>query len=241
MNKIVLCIPTYNEYGNIQRLYEAIKKLSCPVDIFFCDDNSPDGTGILIDSLVKADPTVKVLHRPGKMGLGTAQVAGFSFAREHGYDYLIIMDADFTHDPKYIPDLIAKKDAADIVIGSRYASGGKMEGWSALRLPFTYFWRSMINHGLNMPYDCTGAFRLYRVSILNPSVYNQCTSQGFSFGMEVLYRFKQQGARIAEVPILARQRQEGKSKLTGKIMSEFAKKYVSLVAERIMSRSKKIS
>ncbi len=241
MNKILVFIPTYNERGNVKPLYQELKKAFSGIDILFCDDNSPDGTGDIIDELIKTDHCLKVMHRPGKMGLGTATIAGFKFAREHGYEYLITMDADFTHHPSYVPNLIAQKDKADIVIGSRYISGGKMQGWNAIRLPLTYFWRSMIKYGLGMPYDSTGAFRLYKVSILKPEIYNKLTSQGFSFGLEALYRFKQNGAGITEIPILAQQRTEGKSKLTVKIMSEFAKKYLSLVAERLFSFHKKTS
>jgi dolichol-phosphate mannosyltransferase len=241
MDKILVFIPTYNEYGNVKRLYQEIKKLSYNLDILFCDDNSPDGTGKLIDELVNQDSSVHVIHRPAKMGLGTSYVEAFNYVRKHNYDYLIIMDADFTHDPSYIPSLIAQKDRADIVIGSRYASGGKMEGWNKIRLPFTYFWRGMIKHGLGLPYDSTGAFRLYHVSILKPEIYTKLTSKGFSFGMEALYRFKQNGARIVEVPILARQRQEGKSKLSVKIMSEFAKQYFRLVVERLFCQQTKVT
>lgn len=236
MNKILVFIPTYNEYGNVNRLYEEIKKLPHDLDILFCDDNSPDGTGALIDTLVKKDATVHVIHRPSKLGLGTAHQEAFRFAQKYHYDYLLTMDADFTHNPIYIPTLIAQKEHADIVIGSRYSAGGKMSGWSSIRLPFTYFWRFMIHKGLGMPYDCTGAFRLYTVKILDSRIYESLTSKGFSFGMEALYRFKQHGARIAEVPILAKNRQEGNSKLSGKIMREFAKKYCQLVYERHILR-----
>lgn len=241
MDKILVFIPTYNERGNVQRLYQEIKKLPYDLNILFCDDNSPDGTGALIDELVTKDSRVHVIHRPGKMGLGTATIEGFNYARKHNYDYLITMDADFTHDPSFIPNLIEKKDHADIVIGSRYIAGGKMEGWNKIRLPFTYFWRSMIKYGLGMPYDCTGAFRIYRVTILKPEIYTKLTSKGFSFGMEALYRLQQNGARIIEIPILARQRQEGKSKLTVKIMSEFAKQYFRLVGDRLFCQRTKIT
>lgn len=241
MNKILVFTPTYNERGNVKKLYQALKSLPYELDILFCDDNSPDGTGKLIDELVAQDPSVHVIHRSSKMGLGTAYIEAFQFARNNGYEHLLSMDADFTHDPVYIPAMIAKKDSADIVIGSRYAAGGKMEGWNKLRLPLTYFWRAMINHGLNMHYDCTGAFRLYSVSILNPTVCHSLQSKGFAFGMEALYRFKCNGARIIEVPILARSRTEGKSKLSVKIMTEFAKQYFRLLSERLFFRSTKVS
>ena len=236
MNTILVFIPTYNERGNIERLYQEIKKLSCPLDILFCDDNSPDKTADIIDNLAQMDTTVKCIKRPCKMGLGTAHIEGYNYAKKHNYDYLITMDADFTHDPCYIPALIEQKDQADIVIGSRYMHGGTMEGWGKLRLPLTLFWKKMINLGLNMPYDCTGAFRMYRVSILNSDVYSTFNSRGFSFGMEALYRFKQHGATITEIPIHARNRQEGKSKLSVKIMSEFACQYLKLTFERLLKK-----
>ncbi len=241
MNKILVFTPTYNERGNVQKLYQALKNLPYDLDILFCDDNSPDGTGKVIDELVAQDSCVHVIHRPSKMGLGTAHKEAFQFARNHGYDYLLTMDADFTHDPCYIPAMIAQKESADIVIGSRYTSGGKMEGWNKIRLPFTYFWRSMIKYGLSMPYDCTGAFRLYSVSILNPALYRTLKSQGFAFCMESLYRFKRSGAKIVEVPILARSRTEGKSKLSVKIMAEVAKQYFRLLWDRLFSKTTKIS
>jgi len=242
MNKILVFTPTYNESGNVTKLYHALKKLPYELDILFCDDNSPDGTGKLIDELVEHDSTVHVIHRPSKLGLGTAHKEAFQFARSHGYEYLLTMDADFTHDPSYIPAMIEKRTltGADIVIGSRYTSGGKMEGWNKIRLPFTYFWRSMIRYGLNMPYDCTGAFRLYAVSMLNPSLFQPLKSQGFAFCMESLYRFKKNGARIVEVPILARSRTEGKSKLSVKIMAEVAQQYFRLLGDRLFSRTTKI-
>lgn len=241
MNKLLVFTPTYNERGNVQKLYQALKKLPFELDILFCDDNSPDGTGKLIDELIANDCSVHVIHRSSKMGLGTAHKEAFQFARNHGYDYLLTMDADFTHDPAYIPAMIEKKRGADIVIGSRYTSGGKMEGWNAIRLPFTYFWRGMIRYGLGMPYDCTGAFRLYSVSVLNPALYKTLKSQGFAFCMESLYRFKRNGARIVEVPILARSRTEGKSKLSIKIMAEVAKQYFCLLFDRLFSRTTRIS
>lgn len=237
MEKILVFIPTYNEYGNVQRLYREIKNISSDLDILFCDDNSPDQTGALLDELRTQDASVHVIHRPAKLGLGTAHIAGFNFALQHSYTHLITMDADFTHDPCYIPKLIEQKKHADIVIGSRYTSGGKMEGWNKIRLPFTYFWRSMIKYGLGMPYDCTGAYRLYNVSILKPVIFNAVQSRGFAFCMESLYRFKKSGAAIAEVPILARNRQEGKSKLSVKIMAEVAKQFFVLFFDRITGKS----
>src|SRR5581483_1378599 len=214
MDKILIFIPTYNERDNITALYQEIKKLPFQITILFCDDNSPDGTGSFLDELAAHDAQVKVIHRPAKLGLGTAHKLCFEYAYHNNFDYLLSMDADFTHDPCYIPDLLAKKDEADIVIGSRYIAGGGMQGWNRIRLPFTYFWRNAIKYGLGLPYDSTGAFRLYKVKILVPEVYNTFKSKGFAFGLESLYRLKHYGAKITEVPICARNRKYGESKLS---------------------------
>lgn len=241
-HSILVFSPTYNEYDNIIPLYDAIKKAMPTAHILLCDDNSPDGTGDLIDKLCAQDSTVYVIHRPKKMGTGSSFIAAYNFARQHNFDYLITLDADLTHDPAYIPELIQKADQcqADIVIGSRYAQGGSMIGWNKIRLPFTYFWRFMIQKGLGLPYDCTGAYRLYRVSFLNPVLYNTFTSRAFSFCMESLYRFCQAGARIQEVPIIARSRVAGTSKLSYAIMKEVFTKYCQLLADRLGLKRKNL-
>lgn len=229
----LIFIPTYNESGNIENLYYEIKKLPTKTDILFLDDNSPDGTGKIIDSIVAKDDSTFAMHRAGKMGLGTAHIEAFKFARQKEYEYLVTMDADFTHHPRYIPALLATKDHSDITIGSRYVAGGGMSGWGKIRLPFTYFWRRMIRHGLGMPYDCTGAFRLYKVRILKPEIYEHLRSIGFSFCMESLYHLKKQGLKVTEVPIQAHNRTAGKSKLSTKIMAEVARMYFVLLIDRV--------
>ncbi len=233
-NNILAVIPTYNEKDNIHPLYKKIKDAAPQIDILFIDDNSPDGTGQVIDALIKQDPTVHVIHRAGKLGLGTAYFAAFDYLKTHPYEYILIMDADLTHDPKYIPAMIAKKDSADIIIGSRYADGAAMHGWGKTRLFFTHFWRGMIKHCLGMPYDATGAFRLYNSKILTPEIYNTIQSKGFAFQMESLYRFIQHGATIAEVPIQAHQRIHGASKLSVGVMSEVAKTLFVLAFDRVL-------
>ncbi|MGE0009673.1 MAG: polyprenol monophosphomannose synthase [Candidatus Babeliales bacterium] len=242
-NNILVVIPTYNERENVPLLYDRIKKAYSAVDILFIDDNSPDGTGNVIDTLTIQDPTVHAIHRAGKLGLGTAYFAAFDYLKTHHYDSIIIMDADLTHDPKYIPAMIAKKDSADIVIGSRYAQGASMHGWGSIRLFFTHFWRGMIKYGLGLNCDATGAFRVYNTAILKPHIYNNIHAKGFAFQMESLYRFKQCGATIAQVPIEAHQRIHGVSKLSGKVMREVAITYFVLLFDRILCvlhiRSKK--
>lgn len=238
-NTILVAIPTYNERDNVSLLYKAIKSLQLPIDFYFIDDNSPDGTGEVLDDIAALDSCVQVLHRSGKLGLGTAHIEAFRYARKNNYTFLITMDADFTHDPKYIPQLVAHETNNDIVIGSRYISGGGMSGWGKLRLPFTYFWRWMIRTCLGMPYDCTGAYRLYRVSSLDPAIFENLDSRGFSFCMESIYFFKKAGLKIGQIPIQAQNRLHGESKLSTHIMTEAAKKFCSLWYDRLFNSKKK--
>lgn len=231
-DSLLIFIPTYNERDNIHPLYQEIKKHVAHAHILFCDDNSPDGTGHLINDLIQQDETVKVIHRPGKLGTGTAYVQAFSYAQENKFEYLITMDADFTHHPSYIPELLSKRESADIIIGSRYAQGGTMIGWNNFRLPLTHFWRNMIWRGLGLSYDCTGAFRLYRVNQLKPATYTNFRSKGFSFCLESIYRLHQDGLKIDEVPIQAHSRKHGESKLSGAIMREVAFTLFKLSAEK---------
>jgi dolichol-phosphate mannosyltransferase len=139
------------------------------------------------------------------------------------------MDADFTQHPSYIPALLEYKDTADIVIGSRYIAGGAMHNWSGVRLPFTYFWRNAIKYGLGMKYDCTGAFRLYSVEKLNPELYLNFRSRGFSFCIESLFHLHYAGLKIQEIPIQAYNRLHGSSKLSGAIMREGATTFLRLL------------
>lgn len=236
MEKILVFTPTYNEAENVGKLYNAIKNLPIESDILYIDDNSPDGTGARIEALIKHDPSVHVIHRSGKLGTGTAFIEAFKFATKGQYDYLITLDADLTHDPAYIPSMLALKEDAHIVIGSRYAAGGKMSGWNTIRLPFTHFWRNMIKYGLGMPFDATGAYRLYDVSILKEEIYASFYSRGFSFQMESIFKFKQHGAIIKEIPIHAKSRIHGESKLNIGIMKEVAFNFFKLLNHRLFGK-----
>ena len=236
---VLVCIPTYNEKDNVLLLYEKIRKLPIELSILFIDDSSPDGTGIVIDRIASQDSLVHTIHRPGKLGLGTAHLRAFDYARIHNYKYLITMDADLTHDPKYIPLLLSKKNDADIVIASRYAKGAQMRGWSKIRLPLTYFWRRIIIYTTGLSYDATGAYKLYNVAILKPEVCQRVFSRGFSFGMESLFRFKEYGARIIEIPIQAYGRAHGRSKLSITVMTECVKTVWKLSREYSHKKNRK--
>ncbi len=231
--KVLVSIPTYNEKGNIEPLYTALKKLPFQIDILFIDDNSPDGTGTIIDELIAQDNHVHVIHRAQKLGLGTAHLAGFNYARENKYTHVITMDADLLHDPKYIPDLLSKSRHADIVIGSRYVKGGTYDGVSGIRKFFTHFWRLCIKLGLGLNCDATGSYRLYRVAILKPTVLDKIQATGFEFNLEALYRFKKAGAKIAEIPIQTHGRSYGTTKLTAKDQHMVWGNFCSLLWDRI--------
>jgi dolichol-phosphate mannosyltransferase len=237
-HSILIFTPTYNERDNVPKLHKAVRALPLQTDLLFIDDNSPDGTGEVVMNLQKEDAHVFYIYRSKKLGLGTAHKRAFEYAAQHNYTYVVSLDADLTHDPAYIPAMIQKLTDHDIVIGSRYADGGKMHGWNKVRLPFTYFWRGMIKYGLGLPYDCTGAFRAYRATILKPEIYNQVRGTGFAFCMESLFFFKRAGARIAEIPIQAHSRIHGESKLSAKIMFEVLKTYLRLAWIRLTTGSK---
>lgn len=230
--EVLIFIPTYNERDNVTLLYQEIRKAVPSAELLFCDDNSPDNTGLILDQLAQEDSAVHVLHRPSKLGLGTAHLKAFEFARQHNYRYLITMDADFTHHPSYLPSLVNYNLDTDIVIGSRYIAGGTMHGWGNIRLRFTYFWRGLIKRHLGMSYDCTGAFRRYKVASLQPDLYNRCTSKGFSFCIESLFHFHHAGFIIEEIPIQAQNRVRGASKLNYTIMKEAARTFLSLAFKK---------
>lgn len=232
----LIFVATYNEKENVENLYQAIRKeVDC--DILFCDDNSPDGTGTILNALAKKDSRVHVLHRLQKAGLGTAHLAAFEYARAHQYDYLLTMDADFTHHPKYIPSFLSRKENADVIIGSRYTHGGTMSNWGTIRLQFTYLWKNLITRCLGMPYDCTGAFRLYNINKLEPVLYKKCSSAGFSFFIESLFYLHHAGLKITEIPIHAQNRIHGKSKLSRSIMQEGAATFIRLFLKRNFSKN----
>src|SRR5438552_5563327 len=166
--KTLIIVPTYNEAENLGPLLEAIFSFVPATDILIVDDNSPDGTGKLADSIATEDSRVHVLHRPSKMGLGTAYIVGFKYAIEHSYDAAFEMDADFSHDPRYLPDFLQAIEHADLVIGSRYIRGGDTPNWSMLRRLISGGGNIFARFSLGIPvYDCTAGYRLYRSQLLD--------------------------------------------------------------------------
>jgi dolichol-phosphate mannosyltransferase len=200
-------------------LVAALLNVAPDADILVVDDNSPDGTGRWCDQESARNRRLSCIHRPAKSGLGTATVAAMQHAIEHGYDYLVTMDADFSHDPKYVPLLLARMSTdgqphVDVAIGSRYVPDGGTVNWG--------FQRRLISRSMNLyarwllgltPKDCSGAFRCYRVETLKKLDFTQVRSRGYAFQEEILYHLKGCGARFDEIPILFRDRERGRSKI----------------------------
>ena len=213
--KAVVVVPTYNERQNIDALLEALLALPGGLHVLVVDDGSPDGTGTRVDEWVAREPRVGVIHRPRKMGLGTAYIAGFSRGLADGFEALIEMDADFSHRPAYVPELIAKAAEFDLVIGSRYIPGGGTSGWGLHRRLLSQganvFARGML--GLKVR-DCTAGFRCYTAAALRRIDFASVLAEGYSFQVEMLVRILKSGGRVAETPIIFEERRHGRSKIS---------------------------
>lgn len=226
--RFLVGISTYNERENLPTLLAAIHEQLPQAHLLIVDDNSPDGTGQLADELSAKDPRIHVLHRAGKLGLGTAILAAMKHAIAHGYDFHLNMDADFSHHPRYLPAMAAAAPQADVVIGSRYIPGGGVRNWPWSR----YLMSSAVNVlsrvllGL-WANDVSGGYRCYRVAKLRQLDLDDIWSRGYSFQEELLYRCRRVGCRIKEVPIIFEDRRAGKSKVNWK---ESARSLATLLA-----------
>jgi dolichol-phosphate mannosyltransferase len=217
-------LPTYNEAGNIEAMVEALgAKLSGEDRILIVDDNSPDGTGPIADRIAESEPRVEVLHRPGKEGLGPAYIAGFRRALEGGAGLIAQMDADFSHDPAYLPRLIAASALADLVLGSRYVPGGAVAEWGTARRLISRGGSLYSRTVLGVPVrDPTGGFKCFRREVLETIDLDSVAASGYSFQVEMTYRTLRAGFEVLEVPITFREREEGKSKMSTSIVIEAA-------------------
>jgi dolichol-phosphate mannosyltransferase len=218
-----LILPTYNEAENVGPIVHAAREQLREGDtILIVDDNSPDGTGGLADELAKTLEGVQVLHRPGKQGLGRAYLAGFAHALEGGADYVLEMDADFSHDPHDLPRLIAAAEqSADLVLGSRYIPGGGVTDWGLLRRLVSrggsWYARTVLRVKVR---DLTGGFKCFRRKVLETLDLDHVRADGYGFQIELTYRTIQAGFRVQEVPIVFRDRRVGQSKMTARIALE---------------------
>ncbi len=218
--RLLVAVATYNEIENLPRLVEEIFEHVPHCEILVIDDNSPDGTGRWCDDHAAAEPRLQCLHRAGKLGLGTAVIAAFRYAIEHSYDYLITMDADFSHHPRYLRDLLAGMNdasgepAKDCMIGSRYVPGGGIEGWPLKRHLMSKGVNTYARLLLSLPIkDCSGNFRCYRVEQLKQIDFDAIISRGYSFQEEVLWHLHRAGTRFGETPITFVDRLHGTSKI----------------------------
>ena len=217
-----LVLPTYNEAGNLEAFVEVVQdKLPATAQILIVDDNSPDGTGEIADRLVAGSENVSVLHRPRKEGLGPAYIAGFRHALAQGAGYVLEMDADFSHDPAYLPRLLEAGRGADLAIGSRYVDGGGISEWGAARRAISRggsaYARLVLGVGVR---DLTGGFKCFRREVLEAIDLDTIESRGYAFQVEMTYRTIRQGFRVVEVPIVFRERRAGASKMDRSIVAE---------------------
>jgi len=207
-------VPTYNERENVEELHRQIRELPMETDILFLDDASPDGTGEVLDRLAAADPRVAVIHRAGKLGIGSAHLCGIRHAYEHGYEWLVTMDCDFTHSPADIPRLLAAAADSGLAAGSRYMLPGSLPGWSPHRRFLTLLGHFLTKTLLGLPADASGAFRAYHLSEIPPAIFDMAVSRSYSFFFESLFILARSGYQVTEIPIVLPARTYGHSKLT---------------------------
>lgn len=213
---LLVFIPTYNERDNVERLCNEILALGLSCDILFIDDASPDGTGELIDSLASTHENVQVIHRQGKLGIGSAHKDGIAYAYAHGYLRLVTMDCDFTHSPADIPRMLEASEGHDVVVGSRYEEPGSLDSWNPMRRLLTLFGHLLTTRLLDIPGDASGALRLYNLSRIPRDVLACVRSNSYSFFFESLFILTKNGFSIGEIPILLPARTYGHSKMTAR-------------------------
>jgi dolichol-phosphate mannosyltransferase len=220
--RALVCIPTYNEARNLREIIPQVISQDPRIEVLVIDDHSPDGTGRIADELSRAEPRVHVLHRPAKLGLGTAYLAGFRWAIERGYDYIFEMDADFSHEPGRLPAFLAAAADADVVLGSRYLNGRvTVVNWPIRRLLLSYFANLYARWvtGLHV-WDLTGGFKCFRRAVLEAIDLSAVASNGYAFQIEMSVRAWRKGFRLVEIPIVFVDRTEGQSKMTQSIVRE---------------------
>jgi dolichol-phosphate mannosyltransferase len=220
MNATIV-IPTFNEAKNLERLVEQIFSLHPAFHIIVVDDNSPDGTGRIADSLSERHPRLQVIHRPCQSGLGSAYIEGFKLALRNGADLIMEMDGDFSHDPRYISSLVEATKTADLVIGSRYIHGIRVEGWRFRRLLLSKLANIFVSFVMVKPvWDFTAGFRCYRRAVLETIDLDRISSDGYAFQIEMTYLAFKHGFKVTEVPIIFRERAHGYSKISRKVVRE---------------------
>jgi len=221
--KTLLIIPTYNECENIQELLEIVLAKSANLEVLIVDDNSPDGTAQIVKDMMPSESRIHLLQRAGKMGLGSAYVTGFKYALERGFDFIMEMDADFSHNPDDVPRLLEAAQTKDLVIGSRYVNGVNIVNWPFKRLLISYFASKYVRVITGMPIkDPTGGYKCFRRKVLESIDLNKILSDGYAFQIEMNFRAWVKGFRIQEIPIVFTERINGVSKMSRNIVWEAA-------------------
>ncbi len=232
---VLIITPTYNEIDNIKKLIPVLLSLREDIHVLVVDDNSPDGTGDYVENLSKENSRVYVYKRAGKMGLGSAYIEGFKWALKHPikFDYIVQMDADFSHEPAKILEFLEQLMTYDVVVGSRYLNGVSVVNWPIKRLILSYFanWYARTLSGMKIR-DCTGGFRAYRRVVLEKFPFDYVTSDGYAFQIEMNYYCQKLGFSMTEVPIIFVDRHAGTSKLSRKIVYEAVFKVLFLFFDR---------
>jgi dolichol-phosphate mannosyltransferase len=221
-NEAWVILPTYNEAENLERIVAAVlEQLPDSGRVLVVDDNSPDGTGEIADQMAESNDSISVLHRQRKEGLGPAYLAGFQVALDGGAQRIVEMDADFSHDPSYLPKLIGAADHFDLVIGSRYVPGGGVTDWGPMRRFISRGGSTYARVALGLPiHDLTGGFKCFRREVLEAINLETIEARGYAFQVETTYRAIKAGFRVVEIPIVFRDRMEGTSKMSRSIVAE---------------------
>ena len=221
--KALLIIPTYNEVENIQRLLDILLKGNQDLEILVLDDNSPDGTARVVKEMMEQETRIHLIERPGKMGLGSAYVTGSKYALQKDFEFIMEMDADFSHNPDDVPRLLEAAQKCDLVIGSRYSNGVNIINWPFKRLLISYFASKYVRIITSMPIkDPTGGFKCFRRKVLESINLDKILSDGYAFQIEMNFRAWAKGFRIKEVPIVFTERINGVSKMSRNIVWEAA-------------------
>jgi dolichol-phosphate mannosyltransferase len=221
--KALVITPTYNEIENIERLLTSALQQHPAIEILIIDDNSPDGTGKAVETMMESDPRIHLIRRPGKMGLGSAYVTGFKYALKNGFDYILEMDADFSHNPIDLPRLLETAQKYDLAIGSRYCNGINIINWPIERLMISYFASKYVRMITGMPIkDPTGGFKCFNRKVLEAIDLDNIHSEGYSFQIEMNYKAFMKGFTLKEISIVFTERVNGHSKMSRKIVYEAA-------------------
>jgi dolichol-phosphate mannosyltransferase len=221
MNRTLVVVPTYNERENLPPLARRLLGLPTPVDMLVVDDNSPDGTGKIADELAAKNPSIHVLHRKEKNGLGRAYIAGFNWALENGYEFVFELDGDFSHNPDDIPMFLEAASKAELVLGSRYLNGIRIINWPLSRLMLSKCAATYVRIITGMPFtDPTGGYKCFRRRALQAINLEEVRSNGYSFQIEMTHKLWRQGLTVVEVPIVFTDRFQGHSKMSGHIVRE---------------------